>query len=163
MTAIKRAAPAWVLCAVMNTPRDPDPLSAFPAGVAYGALLFAIGFATGALRTVFLTPSLGRADAVLVELPFVMVAGWVLGAWLMASMEVAARFADRVVVTIVALGVGMAMEVLLGRLMEPRTMGEVVVFMVSPDNRIGLLAQALVCAFPLVQLVPLLRTGISRP
>lgn len=163
MTAIKLRGPARVLGAAMNTPRNPDPLSAFPAGVAFGALLFAIGFATGALRTIFLTPGLGRASAVLVELPFVMVAGWVLCAWLMVSMEVAARLADRAVVAIAAFAVGMALEVLLGRLMEPRTTGEVVVFILSPGNRIGLVAQVLVCAFPLLQLVPLVRTGRPQP
>jgi hypothetical protein len=58
------------------------------AGSTYFGLVLALGFALGTLRVLALAPYLGPTGAVLVELPIMLAASWVLCGWLIARFAV---------------------------------------------------------------------------
>ena len=51
------------------------------AGLAYFGCVFAVGFALGVGRTVFLAPRLGETAAVALELPIVLAIAWIACHW----------------------------------------------------------------------------------
>ena len=67
------------------------------AAVAYWAVVFALGFVLGTVRTLWLAPAIGLVPATLAELPVMLGASWLASGWLVR------RFA------IVSTGAGLAM------------------------------------------------------
>ena len=66
------------------------------AGTAYFAIAFTLGFALGSLRVLFVEPRLGPLGAVLVEMPIMLMASWVVCRWLIDRLSIrtpAARLA----------------------------------------------------------------------
>ncbi len=74
------------------SPQRKPPLIAMTlrAGVEYFGIVFAIGFALGALRTLVLAPWLGPLPAVLMELPVVLIAAWLAAGRVLRRWPVAA-------------------------------------------------------------------------
>jgi hypothetical protein len=58
------------------------------AGLAYFALVFAIAFLLGTVRTLWIAPALGATNAVLVELPVMLAASWFIARWLVRRMAI---------------------------------------------------------------------------
>ena len=54
-----------------------NPGRAALAGFAYFLLVFAAGFALGAVRTIFVAPRLGETLAVVIELPLMLAISWI--------------------------------------------------------------------------------------
>lgn len=129
------------------------PVSPLVAGIAYGTALFCIGFVLGTIRTLLITPSLGREGAVLVELPLMALAAWFLAQSLMKRWSIRPNWLDRLVVGGVALFVGMGPELALGMILQKKNLGAIIAFMLLPENQLGLTAQLMVFGFPLIQLV----------
>ncbi|WP_147291745.1 hypothetical protein [Sphingorhabdus pulchriflava] len=55
---------------------------AIRAGLAYFALVFAVAFLLGTVRTLWIAPALGATNAVLVELPVMLAVSWFIARWL---------------------------------------------------------------------------------
>lgn len=128
------------------------PVSQVVAGMAYGTALFCIGFVLGTIRTLLITPSLGREGAVLIELPFMAFAAWFLARFFVKRWSIQPKWRDRFVVGLAALFVGMGLELALGVTLQQQSLGDVVAFMLVQENRLGLLGQLIVFAFTLIQL-----------
>jgi hypothetical protein len=62
-------------------------------GTGYAAVVFAIGFGLGAIRTILLAPRVGALAAVAIELPLMIGASWLVCRWLLgrADFGLAAR------------------------------------------------------------------------
>lgn len=69
----------------MTTPAQ----HAVKAGAAYFAVVFAVGFALGTVRTLFLAPRLGELLAVVIELPLMLGASWLACGWAVRRWRIA--------------------------------------------------------------------------
>jgi len=58
------------------------------AGAYYFQIIFAVGFALGTLRVLALAPALGELPAVLVELPVILAASWLVSGRLVRRFKV---------------------------------------------------------------------------
>ncbi|OYU76096.1 MAG: magnesium-translocating P-type ATPase [Alphaproteobacteria bacterium PA3] len=128
------------------------PVSPLVAGMSYGTALFCIGFVLGTIRTLLITPTLGREGAVLIELPFMSLTAWILARFLMKRWSIQPNWRERFIVGLAALCVGMGLELALGVILQQQSLGDVVAFMLVQENRLGLLGQLIVFAFPVIQL-----------
>ena len=59
------------------------------AGLAYWALVFALGFLLGSIRVLVLEPRLGMLPATLVELPVMLGSSWLVARWLLTRFAIA--------------------------------------------------------------------------
>ncbi len=59
------------------------------AGIAYFAIVFAIGFVLGTIRTLWLAPAVGPTSAVLVELPLILTVSAVAARWIVQRWQLA--------------------------------------------------------------------------
>ena len=64
---------------------------ALKAGAFYFAAIFALGFVLGTLRALWLTGALGALPAVLVELPVMLGASWLVARWLIRRRMLAGQ------------------------------------------------------------------------
>lgn len=60
---------------------------AFVAGVAYFTIAFGLGFVLGSLRVMLVEPRIGPFGAVLIEIPIMLVASWVVCRWLIDRLS----------------------------------------------------------------------------
>jgi hypothetical protein len=122
------------------------------AGVAYAAVMFAVGFALGTLRLLVLAPRAGTLAATLLELPVMLALSWVVCARLVRRLGVPAAIGPRLVMGAVALGVLLAAETVLGVTLLGRTLAGQLQSYAEPAAALGLVAQLAFALFPLVQL-----------
>lgn len=61
---------------------------AIRAGLAYFALVFAVAFLLGTVRTLWIAPALGTTNSVLVELPMMLAVSWFIARWLVRRMAI---------------------------------------------------------------------------
>lgn len=59
------------------------------AAIAYWAVVFALGFVLGTVRTLWLAPAIGLVPATLAELPVMLAASWVASGWLVRRFAIA--------------------------------------------------------------------------
>ncbi|WP_086618646.1 hypothetical protein [Erythrobacter tepidarius] len=59
------------------------------AAIAYGAMVFALGFVLGILRVLWLAPLVGLVPATLMELPVMLGASWLASGWLVRRLAIA--------------------------------------------------------------------------
>jgi hypothetical protein len=89
-------------------------LHAVTAGAAYFALVFGVGFALGTIRTLWMVPRLGIRTAEILEAPFMLVAIWLAGGWIVRRFLIAEGSAARAAVGAFALALLLAAEILMG-------------------------------------------------
>ena len=65
------------------------------AGAAYFAIVFAVGFALGTVRTLFLASRFGEQLAVVMELPIILGASWIACGWVLRRWHLAASVGPR--------------------------------------------------------------------
>jgi hypothetical protein len=58
------------------------------AAIAYWAVVFALGFILGTLRTLWLAPAIGLVPATLAELPVMLAASWWAAGWLVRRFAI---------------------------------------------------------------------------
>lgn len=123
-------------------------------GVAYFALVFALGFLLGAVRTLFVqdAPSGGRLLGVLIELPIMLGASWFLCRYVVRRFAVASTVAARAVMGGLAFALLLLAEFLVGALLFGRTPGEHFTLYKEASYVLGLVAQMAFALMPLVQL-----------
>jgi len=126
------------------------------AGIAYFALVFALGFVLGTARTLLLQdPSGGgRLLAVLIELPIMLGASWFLCRSVVRRLAVAPTVAARALMGGLAFALLMLAELGLGALLAGRTPGEHFALYTQASYALGLAAQMAFALMPLLQRRP---------
>jgi P-type Mg2+ transporter len=127
-------------------------INTLTSGVYYGVALFLAGLIFGTLRTLFVTPTLGRATAVLIELPFMFLTAWLVSRYLMRQLSIKPIVSDRLAVSLAAFIAGMGLELIFGIAVLGQTFQEIATTMFADAGRIGLLGQVFVFLFPVIQL-----------
>jgi ABC-type uncharacterized transport system permease subunit len=125
--------------------------SAVLAGALYFAIVFAAGFALGALRTLFIAPAVGETGAVLLEIPLMLAMAWLACGWVLSRIEVGSRPAQRLLMGATALALLLAAEAALSVLLFGNALVEHFQGYARPSALIGLAAQLAYAAFPLVR------------
>ena len=138
--------------AVTVPPRDRF-LKAAKAGGAYFAVVFALGFVFGTIRTLAQgqAPGIPGWALVLVEVPLMLTASWRVCGWLVRRYEVPAVTDARIVMGAFALGLLLLAEQAVGLVLMRRTIEQQVSAYASAGVLIGLAAQVVFAAIPLVQ------------
>ena len=114
--------------------------------LAYYAMIFALGFVLGTLRTLVLVPKLSELAAVSLELPLMLAASWFAASYLLRGKGLGA--AQAAAMGALAFALLMVSEVLLS-LALGRTAGEWLAAMDTPPGAIGLAGQMIFAAMPL--------------
>lgn len=86
-------------------------LAVIKAGSAYFAVVFFCAFLFGICRGLVLTPVLGKAGAVLVELPLVLAISWLSSTFLIARFGISGSLMQRLAMGALALSLTMFAEV----------------------------------------------------
>lgn len=104
------------------SPTKPPGNSILP-GLAYFALVFALGFLLGTLRTLFVqdAPGAARLPGVLIELPIMLGASWFLCRYVIRRLVVAPTVVARAVMGGLAFALLFVAELLVGALLFGRT------------------------------------------
>jgi hypothetical protein len=139
----------------MSNPSPAKPYSTpFPAGIAYFAAVFALGFLLGTVRSSFVqdAPSAGRLLGVLIELPIMLGASWYLCRWVIRRFAVAPAVAARAVMGGLAFALLMLAELAVGALLFGRTPAEHFALYRDASYALGLAAQTAFALMPLVQM-----------
>jgi hypothetical protein len=130
------------------------------AGIVYFAWVFALGFALGTIRSLFVqgAPGAARLLGVLIELPIMLGASWFLCRTVIRRFEVAPTIAARAVMGSIAFGLLFLAELLVGALLFGRTPVEHFALYADASYALGLGAQIGFALMPLIQV----RQGESR-
>lgn len=123
---------------------------AVAAGGRYFLAVFAIGFALGTLRTLVIAPRLGETTAVLIELPVMLVAAWIVCGWLLRRRPLPG-LRDRAVMGATAFALLMLAEAALSLLLFHRSLAEHLALYARTPHLLGLAGQVLFGLFPLVR------------
>lgn len=124
---------------------------AVSAGLAYGAIAFAAGFALGTVRVLWVAPNFGPIAATLLELPLMLAISWFLVASLIAWSRLDAATAPRVIMGLAGLVLLLALETGVGLLLFGRSLADQLAEYWTAPAQIGLLAQLVFAAIPWLQ------------
>jgi hypothetical protein len=129
------------------------------AGLAYFAVVFAVGFALGTLRTLVVVPAVGETAAVLLELPLMLAASWIASGWIVDRFAVPATVGARFATGAFAFALLMLAELALSVFLAGRTpAGHLALYALVP-HQLGLAGQIAFALFPLARLFLAARRG----
>ena len=129
-----------------------DMPSAIWGGVFYFAIVFAAGFALGALRVTFIIPLIGELPAVALELPIILFVSWLVCRRLVARFSVSAMASHRAAMGALAFGLLMLAELGLSVLVFDRSGAEYLAHLLTAPGLLGLAGQIVFASMPLVLL-----------
>lgn len=125
---------------------------AIGAGVVYAAAVFGLAFLTGALRTVVVaTFGLPPVAGVIVELPLLLLAAWVICGLVAARMQVSVDPGVRILMAVTALIVMLSAEFALSALVIGRSLPQFLASYERPEAMLGLVGQLVFAAFPVIE------------
>lgn len=114
--------------------------------IAYFSAVFAFAFAMGVARTLVIAPRIGATVAVLLEVPILLTASWLIARRLLRDRDLA--LPQRIAVGTIAFVFTMASEVVLSALMQGQSAGEWAATVVAPIGLVGLAGQLGFAAIP---------------
>jgi hypothetical protein len=126
-------------------------MSACVAGLAYAVIVFAAGFALGAVRIVLLVPILGTTPAVLLEAPVMLALSWWVSSGCILRFTVHRAWRARLLMGAVALLVLQLAEGTLAATLFDQSLRAYLAGFDSLPGAIGLTAQLAFASWPLVQ------------
>jgi hypothetical protein len=127
--------------------------ASYKAGTIYFATVFGLGFLLGTFRIFVLAPRLGTLIAVLCELPVMLTLSWIACRWIIDSLSVPAKIMDRTTMGALAVVLLMIAELGLSVLLFNRTIsGHFEIYKQTPEL-LGLIAQLVFAALPVLQLI----------
>ena len=130
--------------------RKGDDMIAVAAGACYFAMVFALAFMLGVLRTLLLQPLLGDVGSVLVELPIVLLFAWWAARWLIGRFNVPPKLAPRLAMGATAFALLIAVEAGLAVILFNRSLAEHVArYRLAPDL-LGLAGQLVFGLIPVL-------------
>lgn len=116
------------------------PGNVFVAGLLYWLLIFCLGFIMGTLRVSTLEPALGRLQAVLVELPVMLLASWLAAHWLLRRHAIH-RPREALAMGMAALLLLFVSEVILAYFLDGTSPAQWFTSMARPSGILGLTGQ----------------------
>jgi len=125
--------------------------TAIKAAMVYWAMIFALGFLLGAIRTYWIVPALGDVTiAVLAEIPFMLAASWWCARTLVRRYAVD-RTARRAVMGGLAFALLMAAEATVGLILAGESLSDWLTSLWHMPGILGFASQILFALFPLMQ------------
>lgn len=121
------------------------------AGYVYALIVFAIGFALGAIRVLLLAPRLGDAIAVLLEAPLMLAVSWKISRWTASKHGLLSDPGGALLMGAIAFAVLMLVELATSMLFFNRTVAEYFAGFWSMARAIGLASQLCFASFPFLQ------------
>ncbi len=126
-------------------------MTALRAGLAYAAVMFAIGFVLGTFRILIVVPRLGPLAAALMELPVMLALSWLICGRLIARFGVPVRPDVRLVMGAAAFAALMAFEWIMGMTLFRESGAQILASYGTAAGAIGLAGQLAFAAMPLAQ------------
>ena len=121
------------------------------AACLYFAATFAAGFVLGTIRTILVAPRLGAATAVLVEVPVMLLIAWLACGWAVRRAQVPAATGQRLAMGALAFVFLISAETVLGSFLFGRPLADQLATYSRTGAEIGLAAQLIYAAFPLLR------------
>lgn len=121
------------------------------AGIVYFLIVFAIGFVLGTIRVLFVMPQLGATAAVAIELPIMLALSWIACVWLVGRFQVPTEAGARLLMGVLAFALLMAGELGVSVFGFGRSAAQHFATYAGFEAQLGLGAQLLFAAFPLVE------------
>ena len=123
-------------------------IRALTIATAYFLALFALGFALGTVRVMFVTPRLGPLTATFAEAPIMLIAAFFFCRWVVHRWRAPRAIAMRWAMVLWFLVLLFAFESLLGAMLFGRTVAEQWAAVATPAGLVGLSTQLLAALFP---------------
>lgn len=121
------------------------------AGALYFASVFALGFVLGTIRVLWIVPLIGETTAVFIELPFMLLAAWVICGLIIRRGGVSSALGARAIMGAGALILLLAAEWALSLMVFGRTVAETAAHYGEAPGALGLAGQVLFGIFPLIR------------
>lgn len=122
------------------------------AGFVYFVIVFLIGFVLGTIRVLVFVPTIGELLAVLIELPLMLAASWIVCKSLIARFQVAHEVFDRIVMGATALAFLLVGEAVLSTCVFGNPIEATFIKYLTTHGFVGLCGQLAFAAIPLIQL-----------
>jgi hypothetical protein len=122
------------------------------AGFVYAGLVYAAGFALGAIRVVYVAPWIGTSTAIWIEIPLMLGISWVACGFVLRRSRATPTWGEPARMGAVAFGVLIAGEIAVGAFVFGRSPAEALAILVGAGNLPGLCTQILFALMPLVRL-----------
>jgi hypothetical protein len=142
-----------------KTSRASRRASAVLAGLAYAVVVFAVGFAFGTVRVLLLAPRTGELAAVAIEAPLMLLASWLLCARIVRWAGLPPARLARATMGAVALAALLVLELVVSIAILGRTPAAHLAGYGTPAGLLGLAAQLVFAAFPLLHGLAARRAG----
>ncbi len=126
-------------------------MSVVKAALAYFAAVFAVGFAVGAARVIWLQPRVGETAAVALEVPLMIVASWIACAYVVRWAKPPPTVSARLAMGGMALAMLLSADALLGSAGFGRSLAEQLAAYQRAPGALGLAAQCVFALLPLAQ------------
>ncbi|MEQ8434967.1 MAG: hypothetical protein RIA71_12065 [Oceanicaulis sp.] len=127
-----------------------SPARLIGAGFVYFAVIIALGFVLGTIRTIFLTPALGQFGAVLLELPVMLTASWIVCGVIVRDLTPAPSLFQRAVMGASAFAFLMSAEIALALFVFGETPAQLLAGWAAPAGMAGLCGQIAFAVFPVL-------------
>ncbi len=127
-----------------------SPARLIGAGFAYFAVIFALGFLLGTVRTIFLAPAAGELGAVLLELPVMLAASWIVCGYIVRRLTPAPGRSQRAIMGAAAFTFLMSAEIVLALWLFDSTPAQLLAGWAAPSGMAGLCGQIAFAGFPLL-------------
>ena len=119
------------------------------AGAAYFAVVFTIGFVLGTIRTLWVSPQFGELLAVLIELPIILAASWLVCDWVISRTGLNRKLTERAIMGAVAFALLMTAEIGLSVFIFGNDLSAHLSEFASKVGAVGLFGQLAFAAMPL--------------
>jgi hypothetical protein len=126
-------------------------MRAISAGVVYFLAVFAIGFVLGVIRTFYVVPAVGPSAAVMLELPVILLAAWVICRAIVRRAGIAG-VGDAAAMGATAFVLLMIGEAAVSTLVVGRSLAQHFMLYGEAHQLLGLAGQVLFALFPLLQI-----------
>ena len=123
------------------------------AGFVYFVIVFTIGFILGAIRVLAVVPRIGEFFAVLIELPLMLTAAWIVCNSLIARFQVAPKVFDRIMMGASAFTYLLIAEIFLSTWILDNPIESIFVGYLTIHGFVGLCGQLAFAAIPLLQML----------
>ena len=120
--------------------------AAFVAGVLYFFAVFSFAFAMGVARQIAIAPLVGPSAAVLLEVPVVILASWLIARQLLRSRSL--TVSERAVMGATAFALTMGSEASLAGIIRGQTVADWAATLATPIGIVGLAAQLIFAVIP---------------
>jgi len=117
------------------------------AGAVYWAIVFALGFALGTLRVLWVAPAIGLLPATMLELPVILTASWFAAGWLVRRFAIASS-GEALAAGALAFATLMAAECALASVLMGQSPAQWLAGLRQPHALLGLTGQVMFALMP---------------